>query len=219
MRGHGRVATTVAAALLFACSAGGGTAGSRDVGDIGSGDTPAADRGAAPGGDADLATPDAPAEAAAEVTAPIATWTDPSTGLTWETHPTDAEVDWTQAGDHCSGLDGGAGWRLPDIDELRSLIRGCPDTVTGGACNESVACPGADSTCCNQPCMGCGWLTGPGPGGCYWPDALQGLCDWYWSATTAGSFTTYACFAHFAVGHLSHDDRSHAETHHVMCVR
>lgn len=154
-----------------------------------------------------------------EDAAPIASWTDPATGLIWEKNPTETEVNWAQAVDHCGGLAGGAGWRLPDIDELRSLIRGCPGTVTGGSCNESVSCPGAGTDCCNEPCMGCEWLKGPGPGGCYWPDELKGLCDWYWSATAAGDLTSYACFAHFANGHLSHDDKANPMTHHVICVR
>ena len=50
-------------------------------------------------------------------------WTDPSTGLMWAKENNNIDVDWEQATDYCRNLQlaGHSGWRLPTIDELRSL--------------------------------------------------------------------------------------------------
>jgi len=171
------------------------------------------------GGSADGLGEDASRDAP-DGTTIIATWLDSATGLTWQSDPGDIELAWAQAVDYCDGLQGGAGWRLPDIDELRSLIRGCPNTVSGGPCKESVQCSSAGTDCYDgEECMGCADWGGSGKGGCYWPSELNGPCEWYWSSTTESGFTTYACFAHFRMAHLSHDDKANAQTHHVICVR
>ena len=58
----------------------------------------------------------------------VKTWHDPKSGLTWQNPPSDVRMDLKTATAYCSSLtlDGGSGWRLPTIGELRSLIRGCP---------------------------------------------------------------------------------------------
>lgn len=113
------------------------------------------------------------------------TWTDPATGLAWQMPTAVNYMNWHDAMDYCDGLhlDGG-GWRLPSIDELRSLIRDCPVTATGGSCgvtedcSEMYACWG-DSGICN----GCE------DGGCNWDPALfyegePSCLPSYWSSTT-----------------------------------
>ena len=62
-------------------------------------------------------------------------WTDRTTGLTWQREPLGSGGSWDGATNICGllGLPGG-GWRLPTISELRTLIRWCPDSMTGGAC-------------------------------------------------------------------------------------
>ena len=47
------------------------------------------------------------------------------------------ESAWTNAANYCENLvEGGFDdWRLPTIDELRTLIQNCPDTEPGGACD------------------------------------------------------------------------------------
>lgn len=157
---------------------------------------------------------------AAEVPVITLTWFDSATGLTWQKDPGDVELAWAPAIDYCRNYQGGKGWRLPDIDELRSLIRGCPDTISGGPCRESVQCSSAGLDCYDgEKCMGCMDWKGPGKNGCYWPSELDGPCEWYWSSTTQSDLETYACFAHFRMAHLSHDAKTSDMTHHVICVR
>ena len=119
-----------------------------------------------------------------EETMSYSTWTDSSSGLTWQ-YPTAVNwMAWQEAMDYCSNLtlDGG-GWHLPTISELRSLIRDCPETETGGACGVTDSCLEmyecwGDSDVCN----GCK------DGGCNWDPALfsenESSCEpAYWSSS------------------------------------
>ena len=131
------------------------------------------------------------------VCAPVA-WTDPVSGLTWQVTPTGGTMKWSDAKAHCAGLtlDGG-GWHLPTIGELRTLIRGCPGTVTGGACEVTDSC--LSSSCQNEACNGCSGNNGPA-GGCYWPDEMQGTCGWYWSSSPVEDLGGYAWLVYFYYG-------------------
>ena len=111
-------------------------------------------------------------------------WSDPSTGLVWQVgHGTNMTQD--EAVSYCAALtiDGHGGWRLPSIDELRTLIAGCPATQTGGSCPLTNACMDINQ-CHNSSCGGCGLDVGPGKNGCYWNAALDGECSLYhWSSS------------------------------------
>ena len=113
------------------------------------------------------------------------TWTDPTSGLTWQVTPTGGTMNWSDATAHCSvlSLDGG-GWHLPTIGELRALIRGCPGTITGGACGVTDAC--LDFSCDDEGCRDCSSSGGPADG-CYWPDGMQGTCSEYWSSSAVAT--------------------------------
>jgi hypothetical protein len=125
-----------------------------------------------------------------------AIWADTSTGLIWQ-NGSDVGWDlrfWFMANLYCENLDWGGyvDWRLPTIDELRTLIGGCAATETGGACGVQDDC--ADSTCWSDPCSGCDSLDGPGPHGLYWPDGMDGAYYWagipgYWSSTPVADQT------------------------------
>ncbi|HPQ69438.1 MAG TPA: DUF1566 domain-containing protein [bacterium] len=135
-------------------------------------------------------------------------WTDKSTGLMWQTASL-TELEWEEAVTFCADLDfeGHDDWRLPTIDELRTLIRGCHYTEPDGDCAASEQCNNIDA-CHNEACEGC--ISGEGPNyGFYMPyefnpycagsDAY--ICSIFWSSTPVsgsngeqhwGAWYTYA---------------------------
>ncbi|MDJ0764702.1 MAG: DUF1566 domain-containing protein [Myxococcota bacterium] len=74
--------------------------------------------------------------------------------------------------DYCEDLElsGYKDWRVPNIDEVRSLIRDCENTEPGGACPVT---DGSDSSDNTDDCSGCEILQGPGETGCYMDPAMK----------------------------------------------
>ena len=135
-------------------------------------------------------------------------WTDPSSGLTWQVTPTGGVMTWPDAKAHCAGLslDGG-GWHLPTIGELRTLIRGCPATEDGGSCNvEEGDC--LAWLCRDDSCSGCSGGDGPGEGGMYWPDEVEGDCCWYFSSSSVADHDNYVWGVNFPSGVVNFDDNN-----------
>jgi hypothetical protein len=104
--------------------------------------------------------------------------TDKTTGLMWQRHTPD-QLYWSKdipavCKDALTG--GFAHWRLPTIDELRTLIRGCPATMPGGAC--AVSDPDCREAGCAASCKGCGDNAGPDEGGFYWEPFVWGGISW-----------------------------------------
>ncbi|MCK9522079.1 MAG: DUF1566 domain-containing protein [Proteobacteria bacterium] len=152
------------------------------------------------------------------------TWVDGTTGLEWQiTPPEDAMQAW-YAMKYCEGLDlgGHQDWRLPNLSELRSIIRGCPFTETGGGCPYTAECldvGGGTSSCYEDysETYGCGTGCSLQEGVCYGPSQLQG-CGTYWSITPQASSDTYyrVRFSNASI------DASHVSQEHkcgVRCVR
>lgn len=65
----------------------------------------------------------------------VTPYTDPETLLTWSAEAENA-MDWDTAVAYCEDLDEGgfSDWRLPTIDELRTVIQNCEKTQPGGIC-------------------------------------------------------------------------------------
>jgi hypothetical protein len=134
---------------------------------------------------------------------------DPQAGLCWQEPPGPDALKWDAASAYCEGL----GLRLPTVQELASLVRGCPAAmcpVEDPGCL-SLACRGAPE------CQGCAMLGGPGAGGCYWDPALTGPCDWYWTASGVDEAPFDAWFVYFQVGSVDYGAQGIEKQ--VRCVR
>ena len=110
-------------------------------------------------------------------------WNDPATNLTWQDPQKDAysseDIGLTQpdAVRYCEELVMGGydDWRLPNIDEMRTVIRGNPGTETGGDCPMADGSARADMT--DPACAPITDFGGPGVGGCYWVPEFTGTCN------------------------------------------
>ncbi len=144
------------------------------------------------------------------------TWHDSSSGLPWSNTLTEPKMYWGAAKEHCNAmsLGGHSDWRLPNISELRSLIRGCAGTATGGYCGVTDSC--IDISCQGGVCYDCSAGDGPADN-CYWPDSMEGSCGSYWSSSPVGDLDGSAWLVNFYDGHvynyLANDDSK------VRCVR
>ena len=132
-------------------------------------------------------------------------WIDSETGYMWENPPSMELLGWNPASAYCAnlGLGGHNDWRLPSIDELRTLVRGCSATKPGGSCNvwegECLALACKEDSCS----QGCTTWAGPGEAGNYWPDELEGLTGWYWSSSFVEDVSNAAWTVGFAGGSVS----------------
>jgi hypothetical protein len=108
---------------------------------------------------------------------------DPATGLQWQ-QAFGGSRKFADARVYCDNLAtaGQTDWRLPSIDELRSLIVGCPATAAGGPCPIHDAC--AALACDGPDCAGCPADAGGGPEGSYLDPGLAVTAEThFWSAT------------------------------------
>jgi len=103
------------------------------------------------------------------------TWTDPQTNLMWKANNTSTTVPWYSGKKYCESLqlEGYTDWRLPTIDELRTIVYDCPSTEPRGACQASEFCN-------NDGCI-CGSCESKSR--CNRNNNLSGLCTRAWSTT------------------------------------
>jgi hypothetical protein len=210
------VVILLSAFCFLTCGGGGSGAGVSRLGVNDDDDSPSGDDdNNAPDDDAtdDDASPD-------DDSSDETTWTDPTTGYMWQNGAAVGAVDyvWAEAQNYCAGLfwGGYSGWRLPDINEIRSLIRGCAATETGGSCEVTDSC--LASACGMGTCdRECSFLGGPGPGGAFWPPELSGVDYWYWSSSPVTDYKNAAWLVNFYGGAIYNDERTSARA--ARCVR
>lgn len=144
-------------------------------------------------------------------------WTDSISGLVWQNGDAGG-FNWEGAKSYCENLSWGgfSDWRLPTLSELRSLIRECDNTATGGGCGVTDDCL-AYMSCWNPPCQGCAVLGGPGPGGRYWPAELSGNGWVFWSSSQVDENHFTAWRVHFYNGLVSYNDKDYL--YWARCVR
>jgi hypothetical protein len=84
---------------------------------------------------------------------------DEASGLCWQALATKRDTGWNDAVAYCDALvaGGSEAWSLPAIDQLQSLVRGCPEGD-------------------------CPYMEGPAEG-CYWDTALTEVCSTSWPQT------------------------------------
>ncbi|MBO4711583.1 DUF1566 domain-containing protein [bacterium] len=135
--------------------------------------------------------------------------------------PKNKELQWSnkaprgmnlnEAINYCKNLteDGHSDWRLPNIDELRTLIKNCPKSETGGQCKVSER-SGCLSLSCWEP-----------EGSCYCKDggAYSKLGDtgWFKSSSTLSDISTHSWNVNFEYGLVSYGYKTNSAI--VRCVR
>ena len=120
-------------------------------------------------------------------------------------------MEWDDAINYCKNLNEGGhkDWRLPNINELRTLIQNCPATQTGGECKVTDSCL-SYSDCRNSACDGCG----SDSSGRY---SKLGDTDWFWSSSVRSDDSDNAWHVLFFNGGVSHSYKRH--NRYVRCVR
>lgn len=122
------------------------------------------------------------------------------------------KMTWNEAQDYCKKLDSwGETWRLPNIDELRELVRNCPATEPGGSCrvSEEGNCIAGN---CSSPKNSCTCERQPKNRGFY---SMFGDADYIglWSSSTLSNDDKKAWGAVFysgMIGSLSKDAKLYA---------
>ncbi len=149
------------------------------------------------------------------------------TGFEWQDTPTGGLMEWTTAKTHCQELTlDGTGWRLPNISELRSLIRNCTDIETSGVCEVKDVCSACGvnsddaclkSWCWSDSCAPDSCSDNGGSSGCYWPEELSGTCSYHWSSSPVEDVYNLTWGVYFNVGRVRSNNV--AGNYGVRCVR
>lgn len=122
------------------------------------------------------------------------------------------EMTWDDAKEYCENLTEGGytDWRLPNINELRTLIKNCKGSRTGGYCAVQDPHCLSDDACLSNDCF-CECRDNTGYYSKLGDDGLL------WSSSTTRS-DKRAWFVHFGCGGVTHKSKGHFG-YQVRCVR
>lgn len=115
---------------------------------------------------------------------------DSSSGLTWSAKASN-DMTWQNAVNYCESYseDGLSCWHLPTISELRTLIKNCSHTVTGGSCEVTDSClyiscyDYLDSCVCGGNSGDNGYYSKLGDNGWFWSfsNIVDSNTDYVWT--------------------------------------
>ena len=135
-------------------------------------------------------------------------------GLIWS-DITFKEFDWTSAMNYCKNLkeDGRNNWRLPNIDELRTLIKNCKNSETDGDCrvSEKKGCLSRD---CLKDDYSCGCIFGEDG---FYSKLGDDEDVKLWSSSANSDDVSSAWRVDFSSGWVK--DYNKSSLNHVRCVR
>ena len=156
-------------------------------------------------------------------------------GNMWSSKSSD-KMKWRDAVSYCNHLTvcGYSDWHLPTISELRTLIKNCSGTVTGGSCGVTDNCL-SSSECRNDACSGCDYDSNVkysklGDIGWFWSSSTLsygearlravplGDTGWFWSSSTRSDSSGYAWRVNFSYGRVYSNDKDDSNGY-VRCVR
>ena len=142
---------------------------------------------------------------------PAETWDDSENGLIWQAGKVSTNT-WAGALDYCEALDlaGFSDWRLPNIDELKSLVKGCASTplcTVTSSCTGFTACNGG-SDHCKKGCAS----------GNYLPPEIGQQKESYWTSDEEAQATTNAWLVSFTTGSV-HYMKKTWDNQLARCVR
>ena len=131
--------------------------------------------------------------------------------LTWSAISS-SDMVWDDANTYCENLTEGGytDWRLPNIDELRTLIQECEGTQTGGMCSVTESCLSASDCWNSDACESC---SSDFTGGY----SKFGETTNLWSSSTRSDDTDTAWNVGFSSGSVSGSHKN--DNRYVRCVR
>ena len=134
---------------------------------------------------------------------------DSSSGLIWSARSS-SSYTWSNAVSYCDNLtEGGySDWHLPNINELRTLIKNCAGSQTGGSC--AVQDPSCLSSSCYSSSCYCSYMENNG--GYY---SKLGDTGWFCSSSIT-DFDDFAWLVDFSSGDVNGRIKVFC---HVRCVR
>ena len=157
-------------------------------------------------------------------------WRDTISGLMWQKEASSEAFNWYDALAYCDTLGQKKyhDWRFPTIGELRSLIRGCATSETGGTCGVTDGC--LDYSCRDDNDCSCSPNGDPGSYIGYWPEEIAGPVSHYWSSSAVENHphpsSNYRWIVHFRYGGIGYThtwgedgDGEYFTVHKVRCVR